>query len=347
MKGLFWFFIGFSIVFLFFITLNFLKAQSVNVKATIPGCGDGIRVAPEQCDGNDLGGATCQSLGFTGGTLSCHANCTFNTSLCLTFTGGGGGGGGGGGFIPPSYGTVIFSGRAYPKSEITILSDGQIRATTRADDKADFSITITNLSPGNYIFSIYSEDYEGRRSSLLTFPVSLTAGATVRVGGIFIAPTIDVDKIEVKRGDNLKIFGQSVPRADITIVISSEEEFFVKTIADSEGVYLYNFDTSLVDYGTHYAKSKASVGNVAVSGFSPIVSFKVGTRTIYSKPTKCPQKADLNNDCRVNLVDFSIAAYWYKRPLSVQFKKIEVEKLNGDGKVDLIDFSIMAYWWTG
>ena len=62
---------------------------------------------------------------------------------------------------------------------------------------------------------------------------------------------------------------------------------------------------------------------------------------------KCPAKADLNGDCKVNLIDFSIAAYWYRRALSVDFAKIEREQLNVDGKVNLIDFSIMAYHWTG
>ncbi len=344
MRGNFYLLIIFF-VFCFLFLVSNIFAQSVNVKANAPGCGNNIKENGEQCDGSDLGGASCQSLGYAGGTLTCNSNCIFNTSNCYTFTGGGGGGGGSG--APPTYGNVIFSGRAYPRSEITILSDGQIKATTRADENANFYITLTGLSPGNYIFSIYSEDNEGRRSSLLTFPVSLTAGATVQIGGIFIPPTIDVDKIEVRRGDNIKIFGQSVPKADILVVISSEEEFFGKTIADSQGMYLYNFDTSLIDYGTHYAKSKASLGNVAVSGFSQVVSFKVGTRNILEKPTKCPIKADLNNDCRVNLIDFSIVAYWYRRPLSLQFKKIEAEDLNGDGKVDLIDFSIMAYYWTG
>jgi hypothetical protein len=42
------------------------------------------------------------------------------------------------------------------------------------------------------------------------------------------------------------------------------------------------------------------------------------------------------------LIDFSIAAYWYKRP-SVP----ENVDINSDGKVDLIDFSIMAFHWTG
>lgn len=36
-------------------------------------CGDGKRNGlEEQCDGSDLGGATCKSLGFAGGTLSCN-----------------------------------------------------------------------------------------------------------------------------------------------------------------------------------------------------------------------------------------------------------------------------------
>jgi hypothetical protein len=57
---------------------------------------------------------------------------------------------------------------------------------------------------------------------------------------------------------------------------------------------------------------------------------------------KPPAKGDSNGDGRVNLVDFSIAAYWYKRanpPASAD--------LNGDGKVDLVDSSIMAFNWTG
>ncbi len=41
-----------------------------------PVCGDGVLEAPEACDGQDFGGATCQSLGFDGGTLGCSAGCT-------------------------------------------------------------------------------------------------------------------------------------------------------------------------------------------------------------------------------------------------------------------------------
>jgi len=50
-----------------------------------PVCGNGIIETGEVCDGANLGGETCQSQGFSGGTLSCSANCTsFDTSACTT-----------------------------------------------------------------------------------------------------------------------------------------------------------------------------------------------------------------------------------------------------------------------
>lgn len=45
-------------------------------------CGDGSVDGLEPCDTADLGGQTCTSRGYAGGTLACHANCTFDTSAC-------------------------------------------------------------------------------------------------------------------------------------------------------------------------------------------------------------------------------------------------------------------------
>ncbi len=48
-------------------------------------CGNGVLETGEVCDGADLGGQTCQSQGFAGGTLSCNATCSgFDTSGCTT-----------------------------------------------------------------------------------------------------------------------------------------------------------------------------------------------------------------------------------------------------------------------
>jgi hypothetical protein len=48
-----------------------------------PVCGNGVLETGEQCDGPALGGATCQSLGFVGGTLACSNVCRFDTSGCV------------------------------------------------------------------------------------------------------------------------------------------------------------------------------------------------------------------------------------------------------------------------
>ena len=45
-------------------------------------CGNGVKEGSESCDGLDLGGQTCTTLGFGSGTLSCNTNCTFNTAGC-------------------------------------------------------------------------------------------------------------------------------------------------------------------------------------------------------------------------------------------------------------------------
>jgi hypothetical protein len=45
-------------------------------------CGDGHAAPPEQCDGSDLSGATCASLGEGDGVLACTPGCRFDTTGC-------------------------------------------------------------------------------------------------------------------------------------------------------------------------------------------------------------------------------------------------------------------------
>ncbi|MEM7482057.1 MAG: PA domain-containing protein [Acidobacteriota bacterium] len=48
-------------------------------------CGNNTREGLEKCDGTDLFGQTCRSLGFDGGTLACSATCdAFDTNACFT-----------------------------------------------------------------------------------------------------------------------------------------------------------------------------------------------------------------------------------------------------------------------
>jgi hypothetical protein len=54
-------------------------------------CGNSQVESGEQCDLANLDGQDCQDRGYSSGTLSCTANCTFNTGNCRSSGGGGGG----------------------------------------------------------------------------------------------------------------------------------------------------------------------------------------------------------------------------------------------------------------
>ncbi len=260
---------------------------------------------------------------------------------------GGGGGGGGGGGVPPSSNTgVIISGRAYPLTKVYLLKDGQLSVQTISGPDANFQINLTNLSGGDYNFSLYGEDKDKRKSPSVSFPVTLASGAVTNITGVYLAPSITTDKSEVRRGDTIDIFGQSVPNAKITIAVNSPQEYFLNVPADANGVYLAHFDTVPLEYGNHTSKSRSAT-STEVSQFGFTAPFKVGDKNVARAIGNCPQKGDLNDDCKVNLVDFSIAAFWYHRTLSSSFASLEKEKLSGDGKVTITDFSIMAYYWTG
>ena len=276
--------------------------------AAAPYCGDG------SCNGSE----TCSS---------CPADC----GSC------GGGGGGGGGGVPPST-QVILQGKAYPKVELTILKDGQVATGgIYTDSNGDFKVTLTSVTAGIYTFGIWAEDNQGRRSITLSFTVTLTQGITTTIGGIFLPPTIELEKDRAQKGEILNILGQSAPQSEITIKVSSPEEIIKTTTTTDAGDWNYPLNTSPLEEGVHYTKAKAAYnGQELISSWSSVLAFTVGGATL----SELCFKADLNKDGQTNLVDFSILLYWWGRqnPCADQ---------NQDGWVNLADFSIMMYWWTG
>lgn len=57
-------------------------ADSDCAMAAACACGNGAIDTGEDCEGSDLGGATCLTEGYTAGTLSCNSACEFDTSEC-------------------------------------------------------------------------------------------------------------------------------------------------------------------------------------------------------------------------------------------------------------------------
>ncbi len=258
---------------------------------------------------------------------------------------GGGGGGGGGGILTTT--RAEFSGLAYSMSKVSLLKDGQVVSSVLAGPDAKFFIAVTDVNLGDHLFSLIAEDNNGVFSKSITLPLTITSNEKSTMSGLYLTPTLVVDKDEVKHGDNIAIFGQTAPNSQVTIGIASEEgETFHITESNDDGTFLYNLDTISLETGEYEARAE-SLKDGKVSEFSYPVHFSVSDRSIVRVESTCPQRGDLNGDCKVNIIDFSIAVFWYKEPLSSTFTEIESAKLSGDGFVDLVDLSIIAFYWTG
>lgn len=265
-------------------------------------------------------------------------------------SGGGGGGGGGGGSdstetsdSPAGGSQVTMKGKVYKNAKITIMKGAQVLDTFSSLNDGKFSFVINDVSPGIQLFSIFAEDSAGNRSSLFTFPISVAPSLETIIDNIFISPTITLDKTEVKKGDPVNISGRAFPFSSVQAELHSDTPNYAIITANEDGLYSYSFDTSLLELGNHTIKTYAHINNSSgmkeQSVSSRSLSFTVGDNNIFLSNKLI---ADVNDDKKINLVDFSIASYWYKLPNPP--KHID---LNNDGAVDLIDLSIMAYNWTG
>lgn len=262
--------------------------------------------------------------------------------------------GGGGSVVvhPPVPTKVILQGRAYPGSLVTVLEDGRVKASISADPQANFKIEITDITAGIYTFNVWTEDSQGRKSRTLSFTTNVSSGVITTLSGIFLPPTIELDKDKVNRGDDVKILGQTAPESDVSIYIYSSEGPIVKqTKADLIGVYFYNFNTAPLEVGLHDTKTKSSTDEGLMSDFSKSYAFLVlsPAEPLVPEVPAEPEvfSANLNEDLTekgeniINIVDLSILLYNWGIP------KNPKADLNNDNKVDLVDFSILLYHWTG
>lgn len=303
----------------------------------------------EQCDGSNLNGQSCVSLGYKSGDLGCEANCTFDVSGCTTVPSAPGRGSG---WVPPPPATVILQGKAYPNALLTVLKHGKVVATFEADPSASFEKEITGLLEGTYIFGLWAEDEEGRRSVTASFPISVLYGMTAIIKGIFIAPTIELEEVRVAKGEVLNILGQTVPQSEVSIFIvgPTGKEIVKTTKAKANGDWFLFFDTSVLKEDSYTIRAQAISPEKLVSSVSYILNFYIkGILGEEIPEEEIPEEEipgvvlpnpDLNKDGRVNLIDFSILLYWWEK------YDPDVD-INQDGIIDLIDFSTMMYHWTG
>ncbi len=255
----------------------------------------------------------------------------------IVVTPGGGGGSSGSIVIPKT--SVRFSGQAYPNATVTLLKQGINKATVTASPVGDFTVTLEEKYDDNIVYSLFAEDVLGNRSLLINYPIVVQKGYLTHLSGIRFPPTITTDKSEVRVGDYLVVNGYALQDKDLEIVVKSDSVSSVFTLQS----------TKTGEYRMVVPLSSFSKGNYSVSvrykndvRTSTLIKFVIGNLNIFNTKTLSSIPGDCNADKIINLIDFSVLAFWYGKSNPPRCVDI-----NRDNIINLVDFSILAFYWTG
>ncbi len=157
-------------------------------------------------------------------------------------------------------------------------------------------------------------------------------------------------------GNDINFFGYAYPQSQINVIINSDEPIVDATSSDKFGYWNYKLNSQNLEMGDHTTKSQIVTPDSLKSPFSESVAFRVGDKDVafgklpvlpaiitLAAPAACNKNGDINNDKKINIVDFSIMLYFWNQ----RNPKNTCADVNGDGIVNLFDFSIMLFWWTG
>ena len=244
---------------------------------------------------------------------------------------------GGGGFGVPET-AVRFSGEAYPNALVTLLKGGEEEARVTATAEGKFFLTLEEDTDAHYLYSLFAEDLRGNRSLLINYPLVVKTGYLTHLSGIRFPPTIVTDKIEAKFGDFLTVEGYALPGREMEISLDGPRKIIFSLTSSESGTYKIVLPLSKLPRGEYVVLIRYQ-GDLRAS---KLVKLSIGELNIFQPESLRNIPGDCNSDAVINLVDFSVLAFWYGRsnpPACVD--------TNEDGKINLTDFSILAFYWTG
>jgi len=260
--------------------------------------------------------------------------------LTVTATVGSGGtpspsGGGGAPYIPPT--SIRFSGQAYPNGKVLLIKNKNIIAEVLASNLGDFSVTFEEQIDRNVVYSLYAVDSAGVQSVILNYQVYLSTGYLTHLSGVLFPPTITLDRYSAYIGDDLSSFGFALPERALELKIEGKDTKTFNVISNKGGVY--NIAVPLLNFKSGQYKIYTKYKEQALT--SKVLPFELlAEEKVPEVKSKIP--GDCNFDDRINLKDFSILSFWYKKKNPPACLDVNHDKI-----INLIDFSIYAYYWTG
>ncbi len=206
-------------------------------------------------------------------------------------------------------------------------------ATVNAADN-----TVTFQTSHFSLFTIF-----GRPKAAVQEETSQSSAVIGGSGGATVAGSNVTIRGRASAGSTVRLLKDSQALASVLVGADGAFSFTLKSVVP--GYYTFGLISEKPD-GTRTPlrtfSSTLSAGKDADFGNISIESLLQGELPLPPAAPASTPTGDVNADGRVDLVDFSIMAYWYGRP-----HPPALVDLNADGKVDLVDFSIIAYHWTG
>lgn len=237
---------------------------------------------------------------------------------------------------------VRFSGHAYPDAIVTILKEGKEKISILADAKGYFSITFEEAYDASVVYTLFAKDPQGNKSVLLNYPIAVYEGYLTHLSGIRFAPTIKLNKLESSTLDSITLFGYALPKENIEIIVEAttlnKDKKLFTVMSNEKGLYKTTFPL-LGFFKGEYSVYVRYQGDKRIS---KLVKFIVGEKDVLNTDQNSNIPGDCNFDSKIDLVDFSVLAFWYKKP-----NPPICLDTNKDKVINLVDFSILAFYWTG
>jgi YVTN family beta-propeller protein len=213
-------------------------------------CGNGNIESNEECDGQTLGEATCSSLGFSGGTLSCTQSCEFDTSQC---TGG-------------------------PRAYVTNVLSNSVSVVSTATNEVETTIAVGKEPRGIAISPDAASAYVANAKDNTVSVIDTVANrvvATIPVGrgpqGVAFAP--DGTRVYVVNGfgSSVSVVNAATREVEATVPVGREPQEIAVT-PDGARAYVTNFaddSVTVLNLSTGSVETTVGVGEgptgVAVS----------------------------------------------------------------------------------